>query len=64
MVLLGTALFVGSTVLYIPLPSEWWIVPIRMIQGVGLATAPVATSTIVANLAPEARRGEAMSYMG
>ena len=63
-VLLGIALFVGSTILYIPLPSEWWIVPIRMIQGVGLATAPVATSTIVANLAPEARRGEGMSYMG
>jgi len=62
--LLGISLFVGSTVLYIPLPSEWWIVPVRMIQGVGLATAPVATSTIVANLAPEARRGEAMSYMG
>ncbi len=63
-VLLGISLFVGSTILYIPLPSEWWIVPVRMIQGVGLATAPVATSTIVANLAPEARRGEGMSYMG
>ena len=63
-VLLGISLFVGSTILYIPLPSEWWIVPVRMIQGVGLAIAPVATSTIVANLAPNARRGEGMSYMG
>ncbi len=32
-----------------------------MTQGVGLAIAPVATST---NLAPKARRGESMSYMG
>jgi len=32
-----------------------------MTQGVGLAIAPVATST---NLAPEARKGESMSYMG
>ena len=50
MVLLGIALFVGSTILYIPLSSEWWMVPIRMNQGVGLATIPVATSTIGANL--------------
>ena len=63
-VLLGVGLFIGSTILYIPLPSEWWIVPVRMVQGVGLATAPVATTTIVGNLAPEERRGEGMSYMG
>ena len=62
--LFGIGLFIGSTILYIPLPSEWWIVPVRMVQGIGLATAPVATSTIVGNLAPEERRGEGMSYMG
>jgi len=63
-IICGILIFVGTTVLYIPLPSEWWIVPVRMVQGVGLAIAPVATSTVVANLAPESRRGEGMSYMG
>ena len=63
-IMFGILIFVGTTVLYIPLPSEWWIVPVRMAQGVGLAIAPVATSTVVANLAPESRRGEGMSYMG
>jgi MFS family permease len=63
-IMVGILIFVGTTVLYIPLPSEWWIVPVRMAQGVGLAIAPVATSTVVANLAPESRRGEGMSYMG
>ena len=63
-IIFGILIFVGTTVLYIPLPSEWWIVPVRMFQGVGLAIAPVATSTVVANLAPESRRGEGMSYMG
>ena len=62
--LVGIGLFIGSTILYIPLPNEWWIVPVRMVQGVGLAMAPAATSTIVGNLAPEERRGEGMSYMG
>ena len=63
-IMFGILIFVGTTVLYIPLPSEWWIVPVRMAQGVGLAIAPVATSTVVANLAPESTRGEGMSYMG
>ena len=41
-----------------------WPVPIRMLRGVGLAATPVATSTIVVNLAPAARRAEGLSYMG
>ncbi len=41
-----------------------WPVPIRMLRGIGLAATPVATSTIVVNLAPAARRAEGLAYMG
>lgn len=62
--IVGTAILATGSLLYIGSPGPWWLVPIRMGQGVGIAMAPVATSTIVANLAPSHRRAEAMSYMG
>ena len=47
-------------------PEDAWplILPARAIQGIGLAIGPVATATIVANLAPARRRAEAMGVMG
>ena len=47
-------------------PADAWplILPARAVQGIGLAIGPVATSTIVANLAPARRRAEAMGVMG
>ena len=41
-----------------------WPAPIRMLRGIGLAATPVATSTIVVNLAPAVRRAEGLAYMG
>ena len=61
---IGTIIIAIGSLLYIVSPGPWWLVPIRMGQGIGIAMAPVATSTIVANLAPSHRRAEAMSYMG
>ncbi len=60
----GTAVFGLATLLHILAVDVWLIVPARVLQGVGLALCPVATSTIVANLAPAHRRAEAMGYMG
>ncbi len=60
----GTAVFGVATLLHIFAVDVWLIVPARVLQGVGLALGPVATSTIVANLAPGHRRAEAMGYMG
>ena len=60
----GTIVMAVASLLYIPAPNVWMLVPVRILQGIGLAIAPVATSTIVADLAPERRRAEAMSYMG
>lgn len=60
----GTAIVALGSAAYIFALDPWWLVPMRMFQGVGLALGPVATSTIVANLAPAHRRAEAMAYMG
>ncbi len=60
----GTAIVAIGSVMYIFALSHWWLVPMRMLQGVGLALGPVATSTIVANLSPPTRRAEGMAYMG
>lgn len=60
----GAAIVAIGSLSYIFALSPWWLVPMRMFQGVGLALGPVATSTIVANLAPANRRAEAMAYMG
>ena len=60
----GLIIFAIASILYIPASGVWWLVPVRMLQGIGLAMAPVASSTIVANLAPATRRAEAMAYLG
>ena len=60
----GTIIVALGSLSYIFALSPWWLIPMRMLQGVGLALGPVATSTIVANLAPPTRRAEAMAYMG
>ena len=60
----GTAVFGLATLLHILAFDVWLIIPARVLQGVGMAIGPVATATIVANLAPGHRRAEAMSYMG
>ena len=60
----GTIIVALGSLSYIFALSPWWLIPMRMLQGVGLALGPVATSTIVANLAPHTRRAEAMAYMG
>ena len=59
----GSLIFAVATLLHIPAFNVWLIIPARVLQGVGMALCPVATATIVANLAPGHRRAEAMSYM-
>ncbi|MDP6420384.1 MAG: MFS transporter [SAR202 cluster bacterium] len=61
---LGSAVFGIATLAHMLAFNFWLIIPARMVQGMGLALTPVATATIVANLAPVHRRGEAMSVIG
>ena len=60
----GSAVFAIAGILYIPAWDAWAIVPVRMLQGVGMAMTPVATVTIVVNLAPMLRRAEGLSNHG
>lgn len=64
MSMIGSFILGLGAILFIPGFSPWLILPGRLIQGIGMAMSPVAAQTIVANLAPDARRAEAMSYMG
>lgn len=43
--------------------GDWWVlVPIRLLHGVAIAFYYTAASTLVADIAPEERRAEALSY--
>ena len=60
---IGPIVLGAATLLHIIAFRAWMIIPARVLQGMGLALGPVTTSTIAANLAPDHRRGEGLSYM-
>jgi MFS family permease len=61
--IIGGALFVAvSTALYGVVHALWWIVLMRIITGFGEAGFFVGAATMITDLAPEERRGEAVSY--
>lgn len=62
--IVGSSVFAIASILYIPAWDAWAIVPVRMLQGVGMAMTPVATVSIVVNLAPMLRRAEGFSNHG
>jgi MFS family permease len=62
--IIGSMIFAtASSAFLIPLDT-FTMIPIRIIQGIGMAMTPVATVTMVANLSPTNRRAEALSYHG
>jgi MFS family permease len=57
------ALIVGvSTLLYGLVDAVWWLVAMRIVTGFGEAGFFVGAATMITDLAPPARRGEAVSY--
>jgi MFS family permease len=57
------ALIVGvSTLLYGLVDAVWWLVAMRVVTGFGEAGFFVGAATMITDLAPPARRGEAVSY--
>ena len=62
--LLGAIIVALGSLSCIFAPNPWWLIPMRTLQGIGLALGPLATWTIAANLAPLSRRAEAMAYTG
>jgi MFS family permease len=64
MLLLGAGVFALCSALYALLPSLLPFMLVRLLQGAGLAAFTTAYTALIADLAPPARRGEAIGLSG
>lgn len=62
LIISGAAVVAGSTALYGVVHALWWIVLARVVTGLGEAAFFVGAATMITDLAPPERRGEAVSY--
>ena len=60
----GAALFALEPVLYTLTSTVWPFLAVRLMRGLGLAAFTTAYTALVADLAPEERRGEAIGLSG
>jgi MFS family permease len=60
----GMAIFLLASLGYILTPSVRGILTLRLFHGIGMGLFPTAATVVVAELAPPARRGEAMGWFG
>jgi MFS family permease len=60
--LAGTILYAISSFAYLFAMPFWPLFIIRILQGVGLAFFSTASFTLIANIIPEAHRGQGLSY--
>ena len=58
----GTLLFALSSLAYLLASPFWPFLILRVFQGMGLALFHTASFTLIANITPEAHRGESLSY--
>jgi len=62
--LAGSLVFLFSTLLYNYTTSVASLLSLRVIHGIGWGAATTAASTLIADIAPASRRGEAMGVFG
>jgi MFS family permease len=62
--LIGMAIFLLASLGYIAARSVQPILALRLFHGVGMGLFPTAATVVIAELAPPARRGEAMGWFG
>ncbi len=62
LIITGAALVAASTALYGVVHALWWLVAMRVVTGFGEAGFFVGGATMITDLAPVERRGEAVSY--
>jgi MFS family permease len=62
--LAGAAVFVVASSLYVVATSVPLLLGVRILHGIGMALFTTAAFAMVADLAPEPRRGEALSLWG
>jgi len=58
----GTILFALTSAAYLLAPPFWPLLIVRVFQGIGYAFFLTASYTLVANISPEAHRGQSLSY--
>ena len=58
----GTLFFASSSVAYLFALPFWPLLAVRIFHGVGLALFSTASFTLLANITPEANRGQIISY--
>lgn len=58
----GCILFLLSSIAYLFAPPFWPFLVVRIFQGIGLAFFYTASFTFIANISPEAHRGQSLSY--
>lgn len=64
MLYVGLGLTLLSTIMYLYIPTLWLLHIVRFINGFSYGVTSTATSTIVATIIPESRRGEGINYYG
>ena len=62
MLYIGLTVYLITTVLYFTLTNLPLLFLVRLLHGVGFGIASIATGTIIANIIPQERRGEGISY--
>jgi len=58
----GCILFLLTSIAYLFAPPFWPFLMVRIFQGIGLAFFYTASFTLIANISPEAHRGQSLSY--
>ncbi len=60
--IVGAIFFAFGTVAYVFAPPFWPFFFVRILQGVGFAFFTTASFTLIANISPEAHRGQSLGY--
>jgi len=60
--IVGALLYAVTSVAYLFAPPFWPFLIVRLSQGIGLACFHTASMTLIANISPEAHRGQSLSY--
>jgi MFS family permease len=58
----GTLLYTLSSAAYLFVSPFWPLLMVRILQGIGLAFFSTASFTLIANISPEAHRGQSLGY--
>jgi MFS family permease len=60
--IIGALIFTLTSIAYLLAPPFWPFLMVRVFQGIGMAFFYTASVTLIANISPEAHRGQTLSY--